>query len=659
MKRTWDGFWALALIALVATACAHDEGQSFVRKLEISGNAEVSDGAIKEGLETRALSWWPFMGRVPFDELAWQRDLSRAETFYKTKGFFDARIESEDVVDTSPARVDIQLVVHEGSRYRVESVRVAPPESQVLLKKATARLLALQGRPFDQDRYIEARDLLAKAWTDEGFCESKVTGSVVVHRQAQSVEIEVVATPGPQCFIRGVLMRGDVDVGSDIILSHSRLEKGMLVTPEHLRKAEHGIYALGLFSLVRLEVNRRGETVDKEQRYGRKARRLELRERPLPADVGPHKGVIITLYVQSRPPREVKAGVGIGFDRARQQVRASGGWSHRNFLGGLRTLSLSGLVGYNFVPALWERTADGPSAQAGIHFIQPGFLEPALTFQANASYNLVFEETFQYHAPTARIGLERPFYWDLKASVGFEVTYYDFFNVKRAVLNTESNPLRSDFRDPFLLTLLTEAIEWDGRDNSLVTRNGIYARLATSQALSPLGSDFQFLKVEGDLRGYYSPWRWLTVASRVLNGYAWGFGDGGAVPVTSRYFAGGANSVRGFDYNRLSPYAEQCYDSGKCQRVPVGGLTILTTSLESRFHHGWGLSTVLFTDVGNVDEQAFRVAPGALTWNAGLGLRYLTPVGPARLDFAYRLSDPERFAHLARWTFYVTLGEAF
>lgn len=650
---------AFLTLALLASSCAHEGGQQFVRQIEISGNDEVSDSAIKGGLETRTLSWWPFSKDVPFDELAWQRDLGRAETFYKTRGFFDAKIESEDVVETGTGRVDITLVVQEGPRYTVESVQVAPLESHRLLQKATGRLLALQGQPFDQARYIEARDLLAKAWTDEGFCESKVTGSVVVDRKAQAVRIKVVGVPGPQCFVHGVIMRGDTDVGSEIILRHSRLEKGMLVTPEHLRKAEHSIYALGLFSLVRLEINRRGEKVSNEQQYGGKARRLRLRERPLPADVGPHKGVIITMYVQRRPPREFKAGVGVGFDRARQQVRASGGWSHRNFLGGLRTLSLSGLVGYNFVPALWERRADGPSAKAEVRFIQPGFLDPALTLQANAGYNLAFEEAFQYQAPTARIGLERPFYWDIKASVGFEITYFDFFNVKGAVLNAETNPLRGDFRDPFLLTLLTEAIEWDARDNSLVTRNGAYARFTTSQALSALGSDFQFLKIEGDLRGYYSPWRWLTLAGRVLNGYAWGVGEGGAVPVTSRYFAGGANSVRGFDYQRLSPYAEQCYDSGRCERVPVGGLTIATTSLESRFHHGWGLSTVLFTDVGNVDEQAFRLAPDALTWNAGCGLRYLTPVGPARLDFAYRLSDPERFAHLARWTFYITLGEAF
>jgi translocation and assembly module TamA len=655
MKRL---VWGPLMAALLISACAHESDQRFVRKIEITGNEEVGDSAIRDGLETRTISWWPFAKRVPFDELAWQRDLNRAETFYKTRGFFDARVTAEEVVVAGPRRVDINLTIEEGPQYLVESVRVTPLESHTVLGKATRRLLSMEGQPFDQSKYVEARDLLAQAWKDKGYCESKVTGKVVVDRQRQTITIEANATPGPQCFIRSVLMRGDIDVGSDIILRHSRLEKGMLVTPNHLRKAEHSIYALGLFSLVRLEINRRGETADRPQHYRGKAR-LELRERPLPPDVGPHKGVTISLYVQRRPPREVKAGVGFGFDRASQQVRTTGGWSHRNFLGGLRTLSVSGLVGYNFIPEVWDRAAHGPSAQAEVRFIQPGFLSPALTFQANASYNLAFEEAFQYHAPSARIGLERPFYWDLKASIAFEVTYYDFFNVKSAVRNAESNPLRSDFRDPFLLTLVTEAVEWDARDNPLVTRNGAYARLSTSQALSALGSDFQFLKVEGDLRGYYSPWRWLTLAGRALNGYAWGFGDGGAVPITSRYFAGGANSVRGFDYQRLSPYAEQCYDSGKCERVPVGGLTIATTTLESRFHVGWGLSTVLFSDVGNVDEEAFRLAPEDLTWNAGLGLRYLTPVGPARLDFAYRLSDPERFAHLARWTFYITLGEAF
>jgi translocation and assembly module TamA len=649
----------LGLAVCLLVACAHDPEAVYVKKLTIDGNKGVGDGAIKGGLATKELSWWPFSERRPFDELHFQRDLTRVETFYKTRGYFDIQLEDPLVQDVADKRLKVTVPVVEGTQYLVASVDVIPADLSDRVARVAKDITDLVEKPFNQQKYLDLKQEYQTALLNSGYCDSEVSGQVVVDRHAKVVRIRLIAQPGPLCFLGGVMMRGDVDIGTPIILGHSRLRRGLLVTPEMLRKSERSIYALGLFSLVRLEITTGDESPDAVYMEQGEEKVLELPERDLPPDVGPHKRVHITLYLLRKPPREFTVGGGGGFDRARQQARLRGGWSHRNFLGGLRTLSLGAVVGYSFMPTAWEPITDGPTGELKVRFIQPGFLEPALTLVASAAYALEFEEAFQCHAPKVRLGLERPLSWDLKAELNFEVVYYDFFNVLGWVRHYDDNPLGYEFVDPYLLTVLTQALTWDARDHPLVTRNGAYASVSFGQALHALGSGFQFLKVVGDLRGYYSPWGWLTLAGRVMNGYAWGVGDDGSVPITARFLAGGANSVRGFDFQRLSPYVERCVEGSGCERVPVGGLSLAMTQLETRFHLPFSLSTVLFVDVGNVFAEEYAFHPAALTVNTGLGLRYLTLVGPIRLDFAFRVNDFERYSHLSRWTFYLTLGEAF
>lgn len=647
--------YLVLLVFVIVAGCAHQEDLIYVDKVDIQGNQAVSESAITSGLATRALSWWPFSDKIAFDEVVFAQDITRIETFYKTIGYFKARVVSQEVSPAKDDRVRVTVVVEEGEPSLVTSVRVVPDDTTPDIAKAAAALVNLAERPFNQERYLLAKADYLKALRESGYCEAQVKGRVLV--KSDHVEMEVLGEPGPLCFIRRVILKGDVDLGGPIILRHSHLKQGLLVTPTTLRRSERGVYALGLFSMVRLEISK--ETEESGEGSRDKTRILPLPEVPLPEDVAHPRMVNLTMYVQKKPLRELKAGVGVGFDRAMQQVRAVGGWSHRNFFGGLRSFSLEGVAGYTFMPTFWEPNNSGPTGELSASLVQPGFLEPSLTLHSKLSWELGFEEAFQFHSPKLRTGLERTMAWDVKVEAWFEASYYDFFNIRGAIHSDVNNPLGDDFRDPFILTTLGQAIEWDGRDDPLATRKGVYARVTMSESFYKLGSDFQFLKAEGDLRGYVSPWSWLTLAGRVMNGWAWGLGAGGSVPITARFIAGGANSVRGFDYQRLSPYAEKCYSDGRCDRVPVGGLSLAVASLETRFHLGWNLSTALFADVGTVDQTELGIDWSQLAWNTGFGFRYLTPVGPFRLDFAFRLNDPEAYSHLQWWTFYLTLGEAF
>ncbi|HWM89136.1 MAG TPA: autotransporter assembly complex family protein [Thermoanaerobaculia bacterium] len=108
------------------------------------------------------------------------------------------------------------------------------------------------------------------------------------------------------------------------------------------------------------------------------------------------------------------------------------------------------------------------------------------------------------------------------------------------------------------------------------------------------------------------------------------------LPPTMRFFAGGDQSVRGFEYQALGPVDE----AGNV----IGGETLLTGSIELeyrflekwKFLEKWGIAA--FYDAGNAMESF----SGSLERGAGVGLRWVSPIGPIRADVAWALTEPDR-----------------
>ena len=136
---------------------------------------------------------------------------------------------------------------------------------------------------------------------------------------------------------------------------------------------------------------------------------------------------------------------------------------------------------------------------------------------------------------------------------------------------------------------------------------------------------------------------------KVSGGLIWRLKGTGDVPDFQRFYAGGSNSVRGWGLNQLGP------------RDSVGNLTggrsLLEGSVELRLRAFADLGAAFFLDAGNVGTRHGAFAPSDLRWSTGAGLRYLTPVGPLRIDLAYRMSEDPWVR--GRWRLYFSLGQAF
>ncbi len=156
------------------------------------------------------------------------------------------------------------------------------------------------------------------------------------------------------------------------------------------------------------------------------------------------------------------------------------------------------------------------------------------------------------------------------------------------------------------------------------------------------GSDADFLRMTGETQ-------WIRMfgdATRLVTGMGIGAietDDFSKIPPSLRFFAGGDRSVRGYGYESLSPRNEE----GRL----TGGQQLLTASAELQRRltgDWWGAA---FVDTGDAFESW---SPEALNTGAGLGVRWISPVGPIRFDIAHPFDDEEN-----AWRIHFAIGPEF
>jgi translocation and assembly module TamA len=198
-----------------------------------------------------------------------------------------------------------------------------------------------------------------------------------------------------------------------------------------------------------------------------------------------------------------------------------------------------------------------------------------------------------------------------------------------------------------VLSYLEQRLTYDRRDDPQEPRKGIYASVALQEGGGPLGGSFDYLRIVPEMRGYISmlPGRRLTFAGRVRAGTLIPLSGGDLeTPIVARFFSGG-DDMRGFSTQRLSPMrlVEKTDPQGDydAEPVPVGGNGLFEMTFETRYEIRRGIILAGFVDSGFVTSEDVSLNPSYfarnLFWSVGTGVRYMTPVGPVRLDLAYRL----------------------
>jgi outer membrane protein assembly factor BamA len=641
----------IVFVAILAGACAHREETTspWVRRLVLHGVRHVDERDLLRYLVTEETERFVWAHKRPFDAFSLRLDAATIESYYRAHGFFDARVTATDVNPADrPHAVNVEIFVDEGVVTKVASVKVAGLDAiGDDAKPAFRNFDVRKGQIFDHARYEAEKGEMRQRLKTLGYAWADLQGDVVVDRDHHVANVKLMVAPGLKATVGDITVQGAWDRDRAMLIRHSLVRRGMLLTPEVLETARARLYNLGYLPTVLI-------------RYEHDP------VHPETADV--------TLAVTEGPVNEWRFGLGVTLELQRSELRGRAEYTRHRFLGGLRRLRIRAEPAYVFVPAFWDPITQGPAGTVEAELTQLDLGLPPDELHLVAGYDLGVEYAFQYHGPRAQVGYSRNFFHErLQLSIGYDIQYVMFFNIDPALL---ADPMLSahefGFVDPYRVTWLEQAVVLDLRDQPLETRRGGWFSLRAEEGGAWTGGGFDYEKLVAEVRGYYPLFRRVVVAGRTEFGQAFSQGDLGT-PTTRRFYLGGPDSHRGFNFNRLSLQIP----SGKPGNpaLPVGGDEMFLTQIELRVRavilFGSWLEVAGFLDAGDVAAPTGlphdHIDLTQLNVAVGGGLRYKTAVGTIRADVGVRVNRLSDFQPDGRpnadphqpVAFHLSIGEPF
>lgn len=666
-SAAWGCAWYLswALLGCAGTSLKKDypPNQVVVEDVAITGTRAVDPSPLLEGLATLAspkfLGIWDgvaFEYEV-YDPEVLTKDLLRIERHLRARGYYEAKVVAARVVRTDDHHVRVEVRVHEGPAIRVRTIRLNGLEAVPIRVSAEAlRASPLQtGMVFDETQYNTSKSRILRVLRDSGYAFAEVQGSAKVDLANHSADVEFKITPGATAVYGEITVAGLHEVPEEQVRRALQLEPGAAFSQADLESARRALLSLGVFNSVVVQ-----------------AAQQDAQGNSVPVRVS----------VEERKLRTARIGGGAQLDALQLSNHMTFGWEHRNFLGGLRKLKLDAKPGVIYFPTRLS-SLDLPTRYLFQHQVQaelrrPGFIEGRTTGIATAAFNvfpLLFAQTAADEAIVGFVevkqtaALERAFWEDrviLTPSFNWQLEIPIDYSLLAAGQRVTAD---DELLDNLFIAFPEVLVFLDLRDDKLNTRSGALFSTSFQVASPAFGSDVSDLRVEPEARLFVPISQSVTFATRFGVGFLFASDyaytlknpEGHSATELARdtqkllfrgFFSGGPNSNRGYPPRGVGPHGEIPFLLGNtdctleqnertCNR-PLGGLSVWETSFEVRFPIAGALGAVAFVDMSDVNRR-LRLSAKAPHLSPGLGFRYLTPVGPVRLDVGYRVPGAQAF----------------
>jgi outer membrane protein assembly factor BamA len=588
-----------------------------------------------------------------------ERDAARLQIWYQRRGFREARVTASSSLG-SDGRAEVVFTIAEGQPVLADLIEYVGADSLA----STGLLDGLPIRPGDRWsslRLDATRDTLVRRLNNRGYPYADVLRQTVFPA-AESYHAHVTFEIAPGTPAR----YGDIQV----------------VGIEHLSEST----ILRTLPFRSGDPYRVGQLIDGQARlFG-----LDLvTSASLTPDLGSPDDSTVALLVQVQEGDPYRVRAGAGWSRS-ECATAESRWTSRNFLGGGRVFQVRGRLANILSPSLhddWWCNQVGEDEfthltwLGAVDFAQPWIFSTRNRFNASLfaerqSVPEVFiRKAYGLQLALVRaVGPQTPLTLSYRPELSsFDEETSEFLLCTGFLVCTDQDigVLTSAQRlAPIGLNLTRDL------SNSLLNPTRGYRLIVDLEHASRwTGSEFRYDRaaVEGTwYSGLIGP---AVLATRIRGGWVGSGGEQGTtdiIPPQKRYYAGGANSVRGFAQSRLGPrvlvatpaalvdtvatgvapictVAEvvdlSCDATGaRFDSRPTGGTRVLEGNAEVRIALGTDLEAVTFMDFGQVWATDQRVSLDALEFTPGVGLRYLSPIGPFRVDLGYNFQADEQLS---------------
>ena len=641
--------------------------------VDFTGNARVSDKELNGVVATTPRGGFTriigSLFRRPSGVTREQIDDDREalEAYYRLNGFSEA-LAATPVVSLNDAAgtMTVEFPVTEGPQTLVTSVRREGIDEEHLRELPEPQLV--EGAPLNPQLLHEDRIALQTYFANTGHTEVQVSPRVEISEDKTAAAVTYVVAEGPHVHVDEVIVRGNTYTDRDVILRRSNLDPGDPFSYTGMLEAQQELYRLGIFQRVEIEPERAGTTVaDRDvviqveegknlTLTGSIGLRLERAQEDVTSNA--------ETPPDEEPPAEATGGNDGGTDI---HERVTVAVAHRNLFGTGRYLGLEIVAGREEqeafltyrepfisrwdVPLQLQIFQSDDSTRPGTTILQRGLsVEASKVARLRSRWSLRYE---------------------------YKISTCEGDELCEKLRNNE--PVET--LDPSVRTIqissITPTFFWDTRDDIIDPHRGFFTSASVEYAFPTFSADAHFLKeyIQG---AWYLPLSRRTVlalAGRagLIQNYGRRIDEAGLevelpVPLSERFTAGGENTHRAFPLDRLG---NLCTDPEElkfdCQPtlfratensrvLPLGGNALFLVNAEYRFPIFSSVGGAVFADIGNVFAKTIDF--NQLRYGAGLGIRYLSPVGPVRVDVAMPFRRYESYEKDA-FQYFISLGYAF
>ncbi|MFZ3118545.1 MAG: outer membrane protein assembly factor BamA [Variovorax sp.] len=623
-----------------------------IREIHIVGQRAFSEDTLLSLFDQDSGGWMSWYTKSnQYSRTKLNADLETLRSYYLSRGYMEFRIDSTQVA-VSPDRQDLSVTVNitEGERFVVAGVRL---DGDYLAREKEFQALVdvRVGEPYNGEQVTVTTKAFTDYYASFGFAFARVLVQPDIDRERRRVTLVLKGEPQRRVYVRRVNIGGNSRTRDEVIRREFRQYEASWYDGDKIKLSRDRVDRLGYFTDINIETQEVAGSPDE---------------------------VDLMVDVKEKPTGSLQLGAGFS---SSDSVTLTFGITQENVFGSGNYLGLSVSVG-SYSKAISLSATDPYFTRDGISRTVSAFYSTSRPYyDVDGNYELVHEgASIKFGVPFNEIdrvffgiGLEK-YHFDPGSNgttttvdgttydTGVPQSYSDYFACSR---DASSGVVTNCTKAGVWGIPLTVGWSRDDRDSALVPTKG---RLQSANLEVGVGGDMRYLKTDYQYQQYFALNKQYTLAVNGQLGYAKALA-GQTYPVFKNFYAGGLGSVRGFESNSLGP-RDSVTDGA------LGGTrrAIFNAELSTPFP-GAGNDRTLrlysFFDMGNVFAErsasltdAQWKAQQALRASVGLGISWISPLGPLRVAYAIpvkyqKADDTNGIAKDRTQSFQFQIGTAF
>ena len=506
-----------------------------------------------------------------------QDDLRNLELYYRQHGYLEARMHHVQVsLDSVRKRVEISIMIEEGDQTVFESISVFNNHAfsdDALIQKADIKT----GETLRQKKIESAITSLLSHYADHGYLESEINPELRVDTTTHRAILDFYVWEGIQYQVGDIHLSGLQRTRPEVVRRELNFTEGEIIRYSNLLMSQRKIYLTGLFQNVFI--------------------------RPLESSGFDSTKRDIRIQITEKLSSEFNISIGYG---SVDKLRGKAEFLSNNIRGKAQKVGLATSV--SFVQQTLNCT----------------FTEP-WTFKTpwRTDLRLFLEHLKEPGYELGQLGAHLTIGRKLTERSNLLLTYREEHN------RLSRTPTFYKYRDirPRIRSLKV-VMNFDTRDNLFNATRGSYIEVSSEFGGSFTGTISGFFRLNILFKTFSRLSKTTSIGTSI--GVGWIDVNGGleALPLHERFYTGGPNSIRGFRYQRVGPLNDE--------GIPTGGrFKLVWNVVEIRRRIFKMVSAAVFLDAGNVWSKPEQFSVKQLRVSPGLGIRFDSPIGVARLDVGW------------------------